>query len=118
MQSRRIIVMTCFSVVLWISLSACLGAPASKKPTRETSLQEVIDRADQMAETPEGKAYQKAIAGYMSALTGVLIGCAPRERHTKIYSDFVFVISEGGWISRVISQNATADACVSRALSA
>src|SRR6266478_4141284 len=101
-----IIAITCFSAALWIYLTPCSTASASKIPTRETSLQEVIDRADQLAETAEGKAYQKAIAGYMSALTGVVIGCAPKERHTKIYSDFVFVISEGGWISRVVSQNA------------
>ena len=117
MHSRRIIATLCFSVVMWISLSACLGAPASKKPTRETTLQEVIVRANQMAATPEGNAYLKATAGYMPALTGVLMGCAPRERHTKVSSDFVFVISEGGWISRVLSQNVIAAACVSRALS-
>ena len=117
MHNRRIIAATCFGAVLWISLSACLGALAPKKSTRETSLQEVIVRADQLAETAEGKAYQKATAGYMSALIGVLMGCAPRERHIKVSSDFVLVISEGGWISRVVSQNATAAACVSRALS-
>ena len=118
MHTSRIIATTCFSVVLRISLRACLATPASKRPTRETSLQDVIVRADQMAETAEGRAYEKATAGYMSALIGVLMRCAPQERHTKISSDFVFVISEGGWISRVVSQNATAAACVSKALSA
>jgi hypothetical protein len=83
---------------------------------RETSLQEVIDRAEQLAETVEGKAYQKATAGYRSALIEVLMGCAPQVRHLKVHSDFVFVIAEDGWISRVVSQNATAAACVSRAL--
>ena len=116
MLNRRIVVITRLTVALCFSLSVCFGAPASKS-RRATTLQEVIDRADQMAQTREGMAYQKATAGFMSAVAGVLMGCAPRERHTTIRSDFVFVVSEGGWISRVVSQNATAVACVSRALS-
>jgi hypothetical protein len=117
MYRTRIIAIACFSAVLWIASSTCLSAAASDKPTRETSLQEVIVRADQLAETVEGKAYQKATAGYMPALTGALMECAPQVRHIRVSSDFVFVISENGWISRVLSQNATASACVSRALS-
>jgi hypothetical protein len=108
---------TCFSAVLWISLSACLSASEPKKPTGKSTFQEVIVRADQLAATPEGKAFEKATARYMSILTGALMECAPQQRHTKVSSDFVFVISEGGWISRVLSQNVIAAACASRALS-
>jgi hypothetical protein len=116
MYKIPIIAITCFGTVLWISSSACLSAPAPKKPIRETSLQEVIVRADQLAETVEGKAYERATAGYRSALIQALMGCAPQVRHIKVSSDFVFVIAEDGWIRRVVSQNTTAAACVSRAL--
>jgi hypothetical protein len=94
MYRIRFIATTRFSAVLWISLSACLSAP---EPTRKSTFQEVIVRADQLAATPEGKAFEKAAARYMPILTGALMECAPRQPHTKVSSDFVFVISEGGW---------------------
>lgn len=106
------------TTTLFLSLTACLPASAADRPNRLSKLDEAILRAAQLDRTPEGKAYQRATDPYVSALTGVMMGCTQTERHTRVSLDIVLIISADGWIKNVLCQNATTAACFARATSA
>jgi hypothetical protein len=106
------------TTTLLLALTACLPASAADRPKRLSKLDDAILRAAELDRTAEGKAYRRATDPYVSALTGVIMGCTQTERHTRVSLDIVLIISADGWIKNVLCQNATTAACFARATSA